>query len=66
MCGTEKETPPGPRHAAAAVAAALSDGKLVERHGLGHTKKLTPKAIAAALTEFLAEPTCQSHQQEIP
>ena len=61
MCGTEKETPPGLRHAAAAVAAALPDGKLVERRGLGHTKKLTPKAIAAALTEFLTEPTCQSH-----
>ena len=61
MCGTEKETPPGLRHAAAAVAAALPDGKLIERRGLGHTKKLTPKAIAAVLTEFLAEPTCQSH-----
>jgi len=61
MCGTEKETPPGLRHAAAAVAAALPDGKLVERRGLGHTKKLTPKAIAAALTEFLAEPTSQPH-----
>ena len=40
---------------------AVNDGKLVERRGLGHTKKLTPKAIAAALTEFLAEPTSQPH-----
>ena len=62
MCGTEKETPPGLRHAAAAVAAALPDGKLIERRGLGHTKKLTPNAIAAALTEFLTEPTRQSHR----
>ena len=62
MCGTEKETPPGLRHAAAAVAAALPDGKLVERRGLGHSKKLTPNAIAAALTEFLTEPTRQSHR----
>jgi hypothetical protein len=38
MCGTEKETPPGLPHAAAAVAAALPDGKLIERRGLGHTK----------------------------
>src|SRR6516165_10552027 len=62
MCGTEKETPPGLRHAAAAVAAALPDGKLIERRGLGHSKKLTPNAIAAALTEFLTEPTRQSHR----
>ena len=56
MCGTEKESPPFLRHAAAAVVAALPDGRLViERRGLGHTKKLDAKAIAATLTEFLTD-----------
>ena len=53
MCGTEKESPASLRHAAAAVAAALPNGRLVERRGLGHAKKLTPKVIAAALIQFL-------------
>ena len=56
MCGAEKESPAF-RHAAAAVAAALPDGRLIERRGLGHTKKLDAKAIAAALTEFLTDTT---------
>jgi pimeloyl-ACP methyl ester carboxylesterase len=55
MCGTEKESPSFLRHASAAVADALPDARLVERRGLGHTKKLTPKVIAAALTEFLTD-----------
>ena len=55
MCGTGKETPSFLRHAAKAVAAALPDGRLIERRGLGHTKKLDTKAIAAALTEFLTD-----------
>lgn len=53
MCGVEKESPASLRHAAAAVAAVLPNARLVQRRGLGHAKKLTPKAIAAALTEFL-------------
>jgi hypothetical protein len=56
MCGTEKESPPFIRHASAAVASALPDGRLVVRRGLGHTKKLTPEVIAAVLTEFLTSP----------
>jgi len=55
MCGTEKESPPFLRHAATAVAAALPDGRLIERRGLGHTKKLDAKVIAATLTEFLTD-----------
>ena len=55
MCGAEKESPPFLRHAAAAVAAALPDGRLIERRGLGHTKKLDAKTIAATLTEFLTD-----------
>jgi pimeloyl-ACP methyl ester carboxylesterase len=55
MCGAEKESPPFLRHAAAAVAAALPDARLIERRGLGHTKKLDAKAIAATLTEFLTD-----------
>jgi hypothetical protein len=55
MCGIEKESPPFLRHAAAAAADALPDGRLVERRGLGHAKKLTPKVIAATLTEFLTD-----------
>ena len=55
MCGTEKESPPFLRHAAAAAAAALPDGRLIERRGLGHSKKLDAKAIAATLTEFLTD-----------
>ena len=31
------------RHGSAAVAAALPDARLVERRGLGHAKKLTPR-----------------------
>jgi pimeloyl-ACP methyl ester carboxylesterase len=53
MCGTEKETPDWFCHAAAAVAGALPDGHLIVRRGLGHTKKLDAKVIAATLTEFL-------------
>jgi pimeloyl-ACP methyl ester carboxylesterase len=56
MCGAEKESPAFLRHAAAAVAAALPDARLVQRRGLGHTKALNAKAIATALTEFLAGP----------
>ena len=41
------------RHAAAAVAAALPGSELMMRRGLGHTKKLNTKVIAAALTGFL-------------
>lgn len=55
MCGPEKESPPFLRHAAAAAAAALPDGRLIERRGLGHTKKLDAKTIAATLTEFLTD-----------
>jgi len=57
MCGAEKESPALLRHASAAVADVLPDARLVERRGLGHAKKLTPAAIAAALTEFLTQPT---------
>jgi pimeloyl-ACP methyl ester carboxylesterase len=56
MCGTEKESPAFLRHAAAAVADTLPNGQLVVRHGLGHAKKLTPKVIAATLTDFLTDP----------
>ena len=55
MCGAEKETPDFLRHAAAAVAEALPNARLVERKGLGHTKALNVKVIAATLTEFLTE-----------
>jgi pimeloyl-ACP methyl ester carboxylesterase len=57
MCGAEKETPAFLRHAAAAVAAALPNARLVERKGLGHTKALNAKVIAATLTEFLTRTT---------
>lgn len=53
MCGTEQDTPPMMRHAATAVAAAIGDSELVMRRGLGHTKKLNAKVIAATLTDFL-------------
>jgi pimeloyl-ACP methyl ester carboxylesterase len=53
MCGTEKESPGLLRHGSAAVAAALPEARLVERRGLGHAKKLSPKIIAATLSEFL-------------
>jgi pimeloyl-ACP methyl ester carboxylesterase len=56
MCGAEKESPAFLRHAAAAVAATLPDARLVERRGLGHTKALNAKVIAATLTEFLTNP----------
>jgi pimeloyl-ACP methyl ester carboxylesterase len=56
MCGAEKESPAFLRHAAAAVAAALPDARLAQSRGLGHTKALNAKAIAAVLTEFLADP----------
>jgi pimeloyl-ACP methyl ester carboxylesterase len=55
MCGAEKETPDFLRHAAAAVAGTLPNAHLVERKGLGHTKALNAKVIAATLTEFLTE-----------
>jgi pimeloyl-ACP methyl ester carboxylesterase len=55
MCGVEKESPPSIRHAAAAVAGVLPNARLVERRGLGHTKKLTPKVIADTLTGFLTD-----------
>ena len=53
MCGVEKESPDFLRHAAAAVAAALPNASIVERKGLGHTKALNAKVIAATLTDFL-------------
>ena len=53
MCGTERESPAWFGHAAAAVAAALPNGQLVVRRGLGHTKKLDAQTIASTLTEFL-------------
>lgn len=40
--------------------AALPDARLIERRGLGHAKKLTPKVIAATLTEFLTDTGPQS------
>jgi pimeloyl-ACP methyl ester carboxylesterase len=52
MSGTERESPASLYHAAAAVAGALPTAELVVRKGLGHAKKLTPKVIAATLTEF--------------
>ena len=52
MSGTEAESPAFLRHGAAAVAQALPNAELVVRKGLGHAKKLTPKVIAATLTEF--------------
>jgi pimeloyl-ACP methyl ester carboxylesterase len=52
MSGTERESPAILRHGAAAVARALPNAELVVRKGLGHAKKLTPKVIAATLTEF--------------
>ena len=54
MCGAGKETPAFLQHASQAVAAALPDGQLVQRRGLGHTKALNAAAIAATLTDFLA------------
>ena len=56
MCGTEQDTPAMLRHAATAVAAALPSSELMARRGLGHTKKLNTKVIAAALTGFLTSP----------
>jgi pimeloyl-ACP methyl ester carboxylesterase len=56
MCGTSKETPAFFVHAAQAVVAALPDARLVQRHGLGHTKALNAPVIAATLTEFLTGP----------
>jgi pimeloyl-ACP methyl ester carboxylesterase len=56
MCGASKETPAFLRHAAEAVAAALPDGQLAQRPGLGHTKALNAAAIAATLAEFLTSP----------
>jgi len=56
MCGDAKESPGLLRHGSAAVADALPNGRLVERRGLGHAKKLTPAVIAATLTEFLTSP----------
>jgi hypothetical protein len=56
MCGAQKESPASLRHAAAAVAAALPGARLVEHRGLGHTKALNTKVIAAVLTEFLTSP----------
>jgi hypothetical protein len=56
MCGTEQDTPAMLRHAAAAVAAAVPSSELMARRGLGHTKKLNAKVIAAALTGFLTGP----------
>jgi pimeloyl-ACP methyl ester carboxylesterase len=53
MCGAPKESPAFLLHAAAAVAGALPDARLVERNGLGHTKALNAAVIAAVLTEFL-------------
>jgi pimeloyl-ACP methyl ester carboxylesterase len=53
MCGTEKESPSFFRNAATATAAALPNAQLVVRRGLGHSKQLDAKAIAATLTEFL-------------
>jgi pimeloyl-ACP methyl ester carboxylesterase len=53
MSGTERDTPAFMVHAAAAVAAALPAAQLVQRKGLGHTKKLTPRVIADTLTGFL-------------
>ena len=52
MSGTQAESPAFLRHGAAAVAQALPNAELVVRKGLGHAKKLTPKVIAATLTEF--------------
>jgi Alpha/beta hydrolase family len=54
MCGTPKDTPAFLRHAAAALATALPDGRLVERKGLGHTRKLNPAVIADTVAAFLA------------
>ena len=59
MCGDAKESPGLLRHGSAAVAAALPAARLVERHGLGHAKRLAPAVIAAALTEFLTAPAMQ-------
>jgi pimeloyl-ACP methyl ester carboxylesterase len=56
MCGVEKESPGLLRHGSAAVAQALPNARLVERRGLGHAKKLTPKVIAETVTEFLTDP----------
>jgi hypothetical protein len=56
MCGTEQDSPPMLRHAAAAVAATISGSELVMRRGLGHSKKLNAKVIAATLTDFLTSP----------
>jgi pimeloyl-ACP methyl ester carboxylesterase len=53
MCGASKEIPAFLQHAAEAVAAALPDGQLTQRRGLGHTKALNAAVIAATLTDFL-------------
>ena len=66
MCGTEQDTPPMMRHAAAAVAAAIPGSELVARRGLGHTKKLNAKVIAATLTEFLAGRAAASNGETAP
>jgi pimeloyl-ACP methyl ester carboxylesterase len=55
MSGTEEESPAFLCHGAAAVAKALPNAELVVRKGLGHAKKLTPKVIAATLTEFFGD-----------
>jgi pimeloyl-ACP methyl ester carboxylesterase len=53
MCGASKETPSFLQHAAESVAAALPDGRLVQRRGLGHTKALNAAEITVTLTDFL-------------
>jgi hypothetical protein len=44
---------PGAWKALMAVAAALPDGRLVQRRGLGHTKALNAAEITVTLTDFL-------------
>ena len=55
MSGPEGESPGFLCHGAAAVAKALPNAELVVRKGLAHATKLTPKVIAATLTEFFGD-----------
>jgi pimeloyl-ACP methyl ester carboxylesterase len=66
MSGTEQDTPDMLRHAAIAVSAALPNSELMARRGLGHTKRLNTKVIAAVLTGFFAEYSDRAARQILP
>ncbi len=60
MAGTE--SPEWMGRGAAAVAAALPNASLITQKGLGHTKKLSAKAIAPVLTRFFTNTENAHHR----